>query len=262
MQVYRELPVITNQARERSAELSGVVSVAEEWNVARHRDAALGIEARLPGGSPLVLDAGTGMYLNAIVLDLELAPRVPPAVRDAARRLVSSGIAAAGAERGEGSNPRRLERRVELGLLGAEERGSVWSAPLRYDALFLYLRPPRSSLDANIARRSARIVREGGPEAEALLGAMEDEGLVPNPSVLEAVGVREMLMRAGGRLGGDEAQERISARTRRLARKQLRWFDKLCRALGGPEGRFVVLEGASDEEVERARQRMRATIGA
>jgi tRNA dimethylallyltransferase len=264
MQVYRELPVITNQARARPAELCGVVSVAEDWNVARHRDAALGIEARLPEGAPLVLDAGTGMYLNAIVLDLRLAPKVPPAVRNEARRLVSSGIAS-GEGRDEGSNPRRLERRVELSLVGAEERGSVWSAPLRYDALFFYLRPPRSSMDANIARRSAGIVRDGLPEAEALVGAMEGGLVVPNPSVLEAVGVREMLMLAGGRLGMDEAEEEISSRTRRLARKQLRWFDKLCRTLGGPEGpggHFVVLEGGSSGELEAAKQRMRATIGA
>ena len=31
MQVYRELPMITNQARGRPAELVGIVSVTEEW---------------------------------------------------------------------------------------------------------------------------------------------------------------------------------------------------------------------------------------
>src|SRR3712207_5864179 len=37
MQVYRELPVITNQSRSRPAELVGIVSVTEEWTVARHK---------------------------------------------------------------------------------------------------------------------------------------------------------------------------------------------------------------------------------
>ena len=37
MQVYRELHVITNQARRRRAQLMGVVSGTEEWTVARHR---------------------------------------------------------------------------------------------------------------------------------------------------------------------------------------------------------------------------------
>src|ERR687886_265995 len=38
MQVYRELPIITNQARRREAGLVGVISVREEWSVAAHRD--------------------------------------------------------------------------------------------------------------------------------------------------------------------------------------------------------------------------------
>ncbi len=34
MQVYREIPAITNQARRRLAELIGIVPVTEEWTVA------------------------------------------------------------------------------------------------------------------------------------------------------------------------------------------------------------------------------------
>ncbi|HEX5850034.1 MAG TPA: hypothetical protein VFY59_12635, partial [Rubrobacter sp.] len=37
MQVYRELPIITNQARRRAAGLVGVVSVLGKWSVAAHR---------------------------------------------------------------------------------------------------------------------------------------------------------------------------------------------------------------------------------
>jgi len=37
MQVYRELPVTTNQARGRPAELVGIVSVTGEWSVAAHK---------------------------------------------------------------------------------------------------------------------------------------------------------------------------------------------------------------------------------
>src|SRR5918998_817764 len=76
MQVYRELPVITNQPRARPAELVGIVSVAEEWTVARHRGRAEETICSLPSHVPFVLDAGTGMYLNALVLDVDIAPRV------------------------------------------------------------------------------------------------------------------------------------------------------------------------------------------
>ncbi|MBD0356870.1 MAG: hypothetical protein ICV57_06785, partial [Rubrobacter sp.] len=37
MQVYREVPIITNQIRTRPAEIAGIVSVADAWTVARHR---------------------------------------------------------------------------------------------------------------------------------------------------------------------------------------------------------------------------------
>ena len=96
MQVYKELPVITNQARKRPAELVGIVSVTEEWTVARHRACA---EEIVAPESTFVLDAGTGMYLNAILLDIPLAPKVSPALRQQAQE----------AAQGE-PNPRRTAR--------------------------------------------------------------------------------------------------------------------------------------------------------
>lgn len=225
MQVYREIPFITNQVRRRPAGMVGIVSVAEDWTVARHKERIEELVARVE--TPFVLDAGTGMYLNAVVLDIPLAPKVPEGIREEAKRL------AAGAE-----NPRRAAREAELGLMGAGERGSIWSGRLRYDAALLYLRPPREVLDRNVAARSAKIVRDGVEEAGALTR------LAPNPSVREAVGVREMLALVSGEIDAAEAEEIISARTRRLARRQMRWFDKLARHL--PAGRVRVIEGAAE----------------
>jgi tRNA dimethylallyltransferase len=97
MQVYCEIPTITNQARRRPAELVGIVSVTEEWTVARHR--ALAEEIIAQNTTPFVLDAGTGMYLNAILLDVPLAPKVEPETRKLAQS-VSGGA----------TNPRRAAR--------------------------------------------------------------------------------------------------------------------------------------------------------
>jgi tRNA dimethylallyltransferase len=218
MQVYREIPTITNQTRVRPAEMVGIVSVAEEWTVARHKERAEGLIGSLPASLPFVLDAGTGMYLNALIWDLSLAPKVPPHTRAEAERLAL----ASGAE-----NPRREARRLELELAGAQRRGSIWEGALRYDAAFVYLCPERIELDQNIRARSSRIVREGVEEAERLL----ESGIEPNPSVRQAIGVKEMLLHVSGDLSAGEAQEKISARTRRLARRQIRWFDKLANSL-------------------------------
>jgi tRNA dimethylallyltransferase len=234
MQVYREIPAITNQARTRPAELVGIVSVAEEWTVARHRERAEEIIDSLPVDVPFVLDAGTGMYLNALVLDLPLAPKVPRKVRTEAEKL------ATGAE-----NPRREARRWELKLVEAPERGSIWARELRYDAAFVCLRPARENLDRNIQLRSAKIVREGAEEAKRL----KEFGPEPNPSVREAIGVKEMLLHASGDLSSGEAEKTITVRTRKLARRQTRWFDKLARSLPDTTP-FLIAENAADTKIK------------
>ena len=225
MQVYTELPIITNQARRRPARLVGVVSVGEEWSVAEHRSRVAEI---VSGEDGFVLDAGTGMYLNAILLDFPLAPRVPPELR---RR---AGVVSADA-----LNPRRAARERELELAGAEARGSVWEGDLRYDTSILYLRPPRDVIDAAISGRSRRIARTGLGEAESLR-AMLARGQEINPSVMDSVGVRELLQHLAGEITLEKAEDLIATRTRRLARRQMRWFDKLTRTLEGRASITVV----------------------
>ena len=223
MQVYGEIPETTNQRRARPAELVGIASVEEEWTVARHKERAEGLIAALGEDLPFVLDAGTGMYLNAILLDIPLAPKVSAHVREEAQKASQAA-----------ENVRRVSRAEELRLTGAPERGSVWSGRPRYGASFVYLKPPRHSLDSRIAERSARIARDGAEEGRALLG------LDPNPSVRQAVGPKEMMLLASGELSPGEAETRIAARTRRLARRQMRWFDKLMRTLPEDTQKAVV----------------------
>ena len=215
MQVYREIPVITNQARRRPAELVGIVSVTQEWTVARHRESAEEIIAVLD--TPFVLDCGTGMYLNAIILNVPLAPKVEEQTRRIAQEITASAL-----------NPRRASRAKELELAGVADRGSIWDGPLRYDTTMIYLRPNVAQLDAAISRRSGQIVRDGLDEAATI---RETSGV--NASVMDSIGVRELVEHLEGELSIEEAQDRVSSRTRKLARRQMRWFDKLVRSLGG-----------------------------
>ena len=215
MQVYREIPAITNQARCRPAELVGIVSITEEWTVARHREAAEEIIAGIH--TPFVLDCGTGMYLNAIILDVPLAPKVEERTRRVAREITAAA-----------PNPRRASRAKELELAGVPHRGSIWDGDLRYDTTVIYLRPNTAQLDAAISRRSRRIARGGLEEATQI---MEMRGV--NASVIESIGVRELVEHLEGKMTIEEAKDRISTRTRKLARRQIRWFDKLARTLQG-----------------------------
>jgi tRNA dimethylallyltransferase len=226
MQVYRELPIITNQARQRPAELVGVVSVTEEWSVAVHRARAEEIVAREPA---FVLDAGTGMYLNAILLDFPLAPTVSLELR---RRAEETSVGT--------PNPRRASRQRELELAGADARGSVWDGNPRYETAIFYLRPERTDIDAAIAERSKKIARHGLQEAEQLVDMLA-RGEKISPSAMDSVGVRELSQHLSGEISLDRAEDLIATRTRRFARRQIRWFDKLARILEG-RARITVLE--------------------
>jgi tRNA dimethylallyltransferase len=234
MQVYKEIPILTNQARKRSAELVSVVSVGEEWTVADHRQRASEVISSLPEGLPFVLDSGTGMYLNAILLEIPFAPKVSREIRTRAEQMVTLA-----------ENPRRAAREMELSMIGAQGRGSIWDGEPRYEISLLYLRPARLDTDRNINARSSVIAREGEQEAEKLA----ESGIILNRSVREAIGVREMLRFVTGQISRQEAEEVIAARTRRLARRQIRWFDKLVRSL--PEKtKVLTAEDAKDPHVK------------
>jgi tRNA dimethylallyltransferase len=219
MQVYREIPKLTNQARRRPAELVGIASVTEEWTVASHKARAERIVAGTT--TPFVLDAGTGMYLNAIILDVPLAPKVAPSTRKIAESLTS------GAE-----NRRRASRQKELELAGVPPGRSIWDGEPRYDTAVIYLRPSREALDRAISHRSEKIAREGLEEAARLM-EMESTGAHINASVADSIGVHELTEHLSGRLTLEEARSRIATRTRQLARRQMRWFDKLSKSLRG-----------------------------
>ena len=226
------MPVITNQARRRPAELVGVASVTEEWTVARHRALA---EEIIASEARFVLDAGTGMYLNAILLDLPLAPKVSTELRRQAQE----------ATEGE-RNPRRAARAKELELAGAAGRGSIWEGDLLYDTAIVYLRPERHAVDAAIDERSRRITLNGLEEAGRLRD-MASAGTRISTQVMDSVGVCELYGHLSGMLSLQQAQDLISTRTRRLARRQMRWFDKLARKLEG-RARITVVENTNHQE--------------
>lgn len=244
MQVYSGIEAISNQARGRRAELTSVVPVTKKWTVSRHARASEALISASEKGA--VLDAGTGMYLNAVLLDIPITPRVPEKVREEAIRMSSAQ-----------ANPRRASRALELDMVGAGSSGSIWEGKTRYRTTLLYLRPQRDDLDRRIAERSAKITAEGVEEARRIR-SLQEGGQAVNPSVLEAVGVRELLALLDGELTAQEAEEKISTRTRQLARRQLRWFDKLARTLES-QARVVVARDAADLEKSHT---MHDTIGA
>ena len=242
MQVYREIPITTNQARRRPAELVGVVSVTEEWTVAHHREAGRSILEQTK--IPFVLDAGTGMYLNALFLNIPLAPKVDAHTRHKATAL------------SEGSpNPRRASREMELDLVGAEKRRSIWDGVPIYETTIYYIRPDRAVLEERIKERSNHIIENCVQEAELIHNATLS-GIEIRPQVLSAIGIREILNMISGDLSKQEAKSTIEIRTRQLARRQIRWFDKLVQTLTD----VAAIEVATEADTAKALHTLHDTM--
>lgn len=189
------------------------------------------------GRTPIVA-GGTGLYLRAAVAELGFAPAPPPGVRAWAERLVAHDPVAAAAalserdpsaaERVDVANPRRLARALEVAVGadtggGARSPARLFTGPPRRPTLLVAVVRPREVLDALIAERVRRELDDGlVAELEA---ALDDPGL--SREAAQVIGAREVAAVRAGTLPASALEERLAARTRRLARRQLAWLRRM-----------------------------------
>ena len=190
------------------------------------------IDACAAAGRPAIVTGGTGLYLRAALADIAFPEEAAPAEREWAERLAARDPAAAlaalrsrdpaAAERVDAANPRRLARALEVAAAGGRSGGALWSVRPRRPTLLVAVTRPREALDRRIAERVRRELDEGlVAELEAALDA---PGVAREP--LQVIGAREVAAIRAGELEASELPERLAARTRRLARKQLTWLRK------------------------------------
>jgi tRNA dimethylallyltransferase len=256
MQVYRGMDIGTAKptSAERAAIRHHLVDVAdpsEEYSVSRYQAgaaAALAEVAERPARALLV--GGTGLYLRAVVDELEIPGRWPevrsaleeeadrggvPALHD---RLAALDPAAAG--RMLATNRRRVLRALEV-CIGSGRAFSSYGPgleayPPRPVRVF-GLEVERAELDERIARRYERQMAAGFLDEVAALAARA-AGL--SRTARQALGYRELLAHLAGRLGREEAVAEAVRRTRSFARRQQAWFRRDPRVewvpAGGAEG--------------------------
>jgi tRNA dimethylallyltransferase len=237
MQVYRGMDVGTAKptAAERAEVRHHLVDVAEpgdDFSLARFvqlgRAALVDIERR--GGRAVVV-GGTGLYVRGLVDDLEV-PGQWPAVRDELerepdtaalhRRLVELDPVAA--SRMEPGNRRRIVRALEVTIGSARPFSSFGPGLATYPPVATVqvgLEWPLDELDRRIEARAHAMV-EGGLVEEVTRLAARGPGL--SRTARQALGYREVLEHLDGACSLDEAVATVVARTRRFARRQIRWF--------------------------------------
>ncbi|CAN5120280.1 tRNA (adenosine(37)-N6)-dimethylallyltransferase MiaA [soil metagenome] len=237
MQVYRGMDIGTAkptpaQQAEVAHHLIDVADPAEDFSVAQFQaafDRALtDIEAR---GRRALLVGGTGLYVRAVVDNLTLPGRYPEAraaveaESDTAalhRRLDELDPVAAA--RMEPSNRRRLVRALEVTLGSGRPFSSFGPGLEAYPPSPIAqvgLRLAPELLDARIAAR-LQIMLDAGFLDEVRRLASWPAGL--SRTARQALGYRELLAHVEDGIPLDDAVAETLRRTRRFARRQLRWF--------------------------------------
>lgn len=237
MAVYRHMDIGTAKpdAAERSAvphHLLDVADPAEEYSVRRFQhEATAAIDDIERRGAVPVLVGGTGLYVQAVVDDLDLPARYPevraeleaqPDTAALHRRLARLDPVAAA--RMEPGNRRRVVRALEV-TLGAGRPFSSFGPglaaypPTRF--VMVGLEVDRDELDRRIDQRYDAQLRAGFVEEVAAL-ARRPGG--PSRTARQALGYKELLDHVEGRTTLDEAMDLARRRTKQFARRQQRWF--------------------------------------
>ncbi|MBU6216986.1 MAG: tRNA (adenosine(37)-N6)-dimethylallyltransferase MiaA [Acidobacteria bacterium] len=240
MQVYRGMDIGTAKPSEHDQQMvrhhgidlvepSAIFTVAEFQQMANH--ALAGIGAR--GGTALLV-AGTGLYLSALVNELDL-PGSWPEVRERLEREAAQpdGVAMlyarlceldqAAAQRMEPANARRIVRALEV-CEGSGRPFSSYGPGLETypdsEIVQIGIRWSRERLAERIAARVQRMMERG--LLEEVRGLLDSSPL--SRTAAQALGYKELIDHLEGRCSIDEAVNTIITRTRQFAVRQDRWF--------------------------------------
>jgi tRNA dimethylallyltransferase len=231
MQVYRGLPILTNQTS-HPTRLVGIWPLEHESSVGEFAPLAhRAIDEILAGGRTPVVVGGTGLYLRAALAELALPPAPEPGARGrwaafydeagaeaAYRRLADLDPAAAAAV--HANDRRRVVRALELAEVGAslapaEDR--LWSSSTRHPTLIVGLEVPKAELERRIEERT-RAMFEAGVQEEvrrALAGPI-------STTARKTMGLDEVAT-----LPTEEAIDALVVRTRRYAAYQRKWMRRV-----------------------------------
>jgi tRNA dimethylallyltransferase len=239
MALYRGMDAGTAKptGRQRAAvrhHLLDVLDVTETASVAAYQRAArAAVEALRAAGRVPVLVGGSGLYVQAVVDELEF-PGTDPGLRaELEAELAERGPAAlharlaavdpAAAEVVLPTNGRRIVRALEVVALTGRPfpaRLSTGGTP-RYGAVLLGVDRPAPELDERVARRVARMFAAGlVAETRALAG----RGLREGRTASRALGYQQVLAALDGPGDLSAAAADTVRATRRFVRRQRSWF--------------------------------------
>lgn len=241
MQVYRGMDIGTAKVplAERRCPLLmvDVADISQDYSVKLFQhDARACVDGLLAEGRVPVLCGGTGLYLNAVVNDMQFpAGEAGGASRSAyEQRLADEGPEAlyqllverdpASAAIIHPNNSRRVVRALEMldeGKSYAVHHEGLKRLVQLYDVRIWGISCDRAQLYQRIDSRVDEMFEQGLVEE---VRGLAEQGLAQTRTASQAIGYKELLEVLDGRATLNEARETIKMRTRRYAKRQLSWF--------------------------------------
>ncbi len=206
---------------------------AQAVSVVEFRDRAReAIDAIVDRGKVPVVVGGSGLYVRAVLEEMDFPSTDPDVRRRWDERLTRIGAPALHAELAavdpdaashiEVNNGRRIVRALEVIELTGEPFIARLPEPVdRYPTARFGLRIERDVLDERIARRVDAMWSAGFVDEVRVL---ESAGLRSAPTASVALGYGPILRFLAGDLSEGEARDQTIADTRKFARRQQRWF--------------------------------------
>jgi tRNA dimethylallyltransferase len=230
MQVYRGLPVLTNQP-DTPTRLVAIKDLEDEMSVGEYGALAhQAVDELVRASGSAVVAGGTGLYLRAALADLRVPPPPEQGLRERVEELYDASAADAYARLSaldsraaatvHPNDRRRVVRALELAEAGMSlipEHDRLWSREYRRPSLVVGLDVPPETLERRITMRTQEMFARG--VVDEVRHALQ-RGV--SRTAEKALGLSEL-----SRLSPDEAFERIVARTRRYAAYQRKWMRRI-----------------------------------
>ena len=240
MQVYRGMdigtakPTLDEQAHVRH-HLIDIADPADGFTVSKFQEAWRDVAADISGrGATPVLVGGTGLYLRSVIDSLEIPGQFPEVRAAIDGRLGDlAGLYAEleqrdplAASRIDANNERRVARALEVTLGSGRPFSSFGPGMEEYPEIPFRLLGLRMDRERMIDRINARYdvqMAEGFLEE---VSALVDRERPIHRTARQALGYRELLSHIEEGVPLDDALETARVRTRRFARRQLKWFER------------------------------------
>jgi tRNA dimethylallyltransferase len=242
MQLYRGMDIgtakISMEERKGIAHhMMDLLDVTQDANVAWYQEGARSVISDIHArGSDAIIVGGTGLYIKAILDELNF-PDTDPVVRaELELEFATKGIAPlferlekldpAAALAIDKANSRRVIRALEV----IKITGKPFTANLPREESSRYplaqqfgLVMDRDTLSERISLRADQMWEKGlVQEAEKLLVA----GIMQGTTAQRALGYAQVIAQIEGRVSQEEAQEETKRATRQYARRQETWFSR------------------------------------